>query len=77
MHWWEKPALVMRERQNKIWMRFWNDMRNKIELGIAPECFGRQFVEAGYSQKGIDELQAAFVAGSMFYSLHRRRCLQP
>ena len=64
MHWWEKPAIVMRERQNKIWMKFWNEMKRKIQDGVAPECFGRQFVEAGYSEKGIDELQAAFVAGS-------------
>ena len=39
-------------------------MKAKIDRGVAPECFGRQFVEAGYSKKGIDELQAAFVAGS-------------
>ena len=39
-------------------------MKNKIYKGTAPDCFGRQFVEAGYSKKGIDELQAAFVAGS-------------
>lgn len=64
MHWWEKPYAVMRERQNKIWLRYWNEMKAKIEKGMAPECFGRQFVEAGYSKKGIDELQAAFVAGS-------------
>lgn len=64
MHWWEKSAAVMRERQNAIWLKYWNGMKDKIDKGIAPECFGRQLVEAGYSQKGIDELQAAFVAGS-------------
>ena len=64
MHWWEKSAAVMRERQNTIWLKYWNGMRDKIDKGIAPECFGRQLVEAGDSQKGIDELQAAFVAGS-------------
>jgi hypothetical protein len=64
MQWWEKPYAAMRERQNKIWLRYWTDMKAKIENGTAPECFGRQFVEAGYSKKGIDELQAAFIAGS-------------
>jgi hypothetical protein len=63
MHWWEKAGLVMRERQNKIWLRYWNNMKALIKNGTAPDCFGRQLVESGYSKKGIDELQAAFVAG--------------
>lgn len=65
LHWWEKPVIPYRERQEKIWMRYWNQMRAKIEAGQAPECFGRSFVETGYQKKGIDEMQAAFVAGSM------------
>jgi hypothetical protein len=38
-------------------------MKDKIELGRAPDCFGKDFVESGYRKKGIDELQAAWVAG--------------
>lgn len=39
-------------------------MKAKLDNGTAPECFAREFVEAGYRKKGIDEAQAAFVAGS-------------
>ncbi|KAK5459729.1 hypothetical protein LTS15_003858 [Exophiala xenobiotica] len=65
MHWWEKPLAVMRERQKNIWLKYWNGMKAKIDQGVAPDCFGRQMVEAGYSKKGISEIQAAFVAGTM------------
>ena len=64
MHWWQKVADEYRIRQEQIWFRLWGDMEKKIDQGVAPDCFGRQLVETGYRQKGIDEGQAAFVAGS-------------
>ncbi|KAH7110166.1 cytochrome P450 [Dactylonectria macrodidyma] len=65
MHWWQKELRQLEERQNKTWLLYWNQMKDKIDRGDAPDCFGRQFVEAGYHQKGISELQAAYVCGTM------------
>ena len=53
------------ERQNRVWMGYWQDLKKKIEDGTAPECFVKQFSESDYERKGIDEMQAAYTAGSM------------
>lgn len=71
MHWWQKELQQLEERQNKTWLLYWNQMKDKIDRGEAPDCFGRQFVEAGYRQKGISELQAAYVCGSKQYNLRQ------
>ncbi|KAI8665702.1 hypothetical protein NCS56_01006900 [Fusarium sp. Ph1] len=65
MHWWNSDLKKIEERQSEAWLRYWNQMKDKIDKGEAPDCFGRQFVEAGYRQKGISELQAAYVCGTM------------
>jgi hypothetical protein len=64
MHWWSKALQKAEERQSRIWLHYWDQMKQKIERGEAPDCFARQFVQAGYLKKGIDELQAAYVCGS-------------
>jgi cytochrome P450 len=64
LQWWRPEALRYQERQNNLWMRYWRDLKKKIEDGTAPECFVKQFAESNYEGKGIDELQAAYTAGS-------------
>jgi hypothetical protein len=64
MHWWNSDLKKIEARQSEAWLHYWNQMKDKIDKGEAPDCFGRQFVEAGYRQKGISELQAAYVCGS-------------
>lgn len=64
MQWWRPEAMRYQERQNKLWMGYWQQLKRKIEEGSAPECFVKQFAQTDYQAKGIDELQAAYAAGS-------------
>jgi hypothetical protein len=65
LQWWRPEAMRYQERQNKVWMGYWLNLKKKIADGTAPECFVKQFAESDYERKGIDELQAAYTAGSI------------
>ncbi|KAF2225595.1 putative O-methylsterigmatocystin oxidoreductase [Elsinoe ampelina] len=62
---WRPKAEKFYRRQEAIWMKFWNDLNVKIQTGKAPDCFVRQFVEVEQKKANIDEVQAAFLAGTM------------
>ncbi|KAF2502665.1 putative O-methylsterigmatocystin oxidoreductase [Lophium mytilinum] len=65
MQWWRKSALKAYERQASIWLKYWNQLRAQIKIKTAPECFAKQFVEDVDQRDDIDEVTAAFVAGTM------------
>jgi hypothetical protein len=65
LQWWRPEAMRFQERQNRVWMGYWQKLKQKIADGTAPVCFVKQFAESDYESKGIDELQAAYTAGSM------------
>ncbi|KAF2462457.1 O-methylsterigmatocystin oxidoreductase [Lineolata rhizophorae] len=65
LHWWRKEVLPLRKRQEVMWMKFWTSLKTKMDLGKAPECFVKQFIESSFEKEGISEIQAAFLAGSM------------
>ncbi|KAL3465207.1 cytochrome P450 [Aspergillus heterothallicus] len=65
MQWWRKEALQSFNRQATIWMKYWTRLRTQMDLGQAPECFVKQFIETDYKKNDIDEMQASFVAGTM------------
>ncbi|PSK58738.1 3-hydroxyphenylacetate 6-hydroxylase [Elsinoe australis] len=62
---WRPKAEQFYRRQEDIWMKYWNDLHVKIQLGKAPNCFVRQFVEVEQQKANISEVQAAFLAGTM------------
>ena len=64
LQWWHKSVEPYYQRQANLWMKYWTDLRTKMETGQAPECFVKHFIETDYERQGITELQAAFVAGS-------------
>jgi len=66
MQWWRPEALQFQQRQNKVWMGYLQDLKKKMQEGTAPECFVKQFAESKYEEKGIGEMQAAYVAGSKY-----------
>jgi cytochrome P450 len=68
LQWWRPIALGYQERQNRLWTKYWNALKKQIADGTAPECFVKQFSESDYASKGIEELQAAYTAGSTFPS---------
>jgi cytochrome P450 len=46
-------------------MNFWNTMCEEVNGGAAPHSFGKGFVQSDFRSKGLDELQAAYVCGTM------------
>jgi hypothetical protein len=52
-------------KDSKVWMEFWTQMCEEIKAGIAPHSFGKGFVNSNWAEKGLDELQAAYVLGTM------------
>jgi hypothetical protein len=47
----------------RVWMKYWKKLEGQIRDGTAPECFVKQFAESHYQDKGISEIQAAYLAG--------------
>jgi hypothetical protein len=64
LQWWRPEAMKFQENQNQAWMGYWLQLKKKIEEGTAPDCFVKQFAQSDYQSKGIDEMQAAYTAGS-------------
>lgn len=44
-------------------MKYWNKLQDQIRDGTAPECFVKQLAESNYQEKGISEIQAAYLSG--------------
>jgi hypothetical protein len=49
-------------------MKYWNKLQGQIRDGTAPECFVKQFAESDYQDKGISEIQAAYLSGCEFHN---------
>lgn len=64
LQWWRKSALAGYNRQAQIWLKYWNKLRSQMADKTAPECFVKQFMEDLDAKNDIDEVTAAFVAGS-------------
>jgi len=52
-------------------MKYWKKLEGQIQDGTAPECFVKQFAESDYQDKGISEIQAAYLAGCISPSSSR------
>ena len=66
LQWWRTSALQSYQRQERIWLKYWNTLQQQMKKGKAPECFVKQWAETDYKKQGIDDVQAAFVAGSKY-----------
>ena len=62
LQWWRPRAVAYYQRQHGLWTKLWSDLKAKVEKGTAPSCFAQQLLEN--KDSSIDELQAAFLAGS-------------
>jgi len=51
-------------------MKYWKSLDKQIKEGTAPECFCKQFAESNYEEKGISEIQAAYLAGCITPTNH-------
>jgi cytochrome P450 len=45
-------------------MKYWNKLQGQIRDHTAPECFVKHLAESNYQEKGISEIQAAYISGS-------------
>ena len=52
------------ERQVTLWLKYWNQICANMKMGTASDCFAKQFVQDVDQRSDIDEVTAAFVAGS-------------
>lgn len=66
LQWWRKSAERSFQRQASIWMKYFSELQRSIKQNEAPECFVKSFIESSYEKNDISDLQASFVAGSMF-----------
>ncbi|GAO50649.1 cytochrome P450 [Saitoella complicata NRRL Y-17804] len=68
---WREVGRKQHERERKLWLRLWEEQGLAEEAGIAPECFAkglRQAMNVGNAkgvEEHVDDLQAAFLCGSM------------
>lgn len=69
LQWWRKSALAGYNRQAQIWLKYWNKLRAQMMEKTAPECFVKQFMEDLDAKNDIDEVTAAFVAGSECFTV--------
>lgn len=65
LQWWRARAYRLYKFQYALWMPLWQKLRQQINDGAAPSCFAKHFMQADVQRHQIDEIQAAFLAGSM------------
>jgi len=44
-------------------MRYWKELRSKIDKAKAPECFVKQLLDEDPGLIDLDEMQGAYLAG--------------
>ncbi|KAK5212184.1 hypothetical protein LTR41_002426 [Exophiala xenobiotica] len=62
---WRTFGAEIHREDSEVWMFFWRRMQAEIDQGTAPHSFGKAFMTSDWQKKGIDELQAAYVLGTM------------
>ena len=62
---WREFGKSVHEADSAVWMSLWNAMLDEVQKGTAPHSFGKGFVQSDFNSKGLDELQAAYVCGTM------------
>lgn len=53
------------ERTSKVYLGLWRELREKVDKGVAPACFCKDFMTSDFEKQGMDELQAAYQAGGL------------
>ena len=62
---WRTFGADIHRKDSEVWMYFWRRMQEEVDQGTAPHSFGKAFMTGDWQKKGIDELQAAYVLGTM------------
>lgn len=73
MQWWRRKMAPLQQRQTHLWMKFWNELKVKMEAKRAPPCFVRQIQEEHLPKLGITETEAAYLGGCKLMCARRMK----
>lgn len=62
---WRTAGQKIHAHEKQLWMGLWNQLKVDVADGTAPPCFAKDFFNSDWRDQGIDELQAAYINGSM------------
>jgi cytochrome P450 len=62
---WRTAGNKIHAHEKQLWMGLWNQLKADVAEGIAPQCFAKDFLNSDWEEQGIDELQAAYINGTM------------
>ena len=52
-------------------MRHWNELKEKYERGVAPECFAKHVMDSDYKSQGLSEETVSWMSQGMPYFSHQ------
>jgi hypothetical protein len=62
---WRTAGRKIHAHEKQLWMGLWNQLKADVADGTAPQCFAKDFLQSDWEEQGIDELQAAYINGTM------------
>ena len=62
---WRTVGARLHAHERKLWMGLWNQLKSDVADRSVPSCFARDFLDSDWKEQGIDELQAAYINGTM------------
>ncbi|KAF2183899.1 cytochrome P450 [Zopfia rhizophila CBS 207.26] len=62
---WKREGEEHHKADAAFWMALWDRMRGEINNGTALHSFGKGFLQSDWASKGLNEMQGAYVLGSM------------
>lgn len=62
---WRTYGTSVFKRTSKVYLGLWRDLKERVDKGIAPACFCKDFMTSNSEKQGMDEMQAAFQAGGL------------
>jgi cytochrome P450 len=62
---WKSWAENAFAHDSKIYLKFWNNLKDKVKAGTAQECFCKDFYLAEPEKHGINDLLAAYTCGGL------------
>lgn len=72
LQWWRPRAQRYYQHQHNLWIPIWRELKEKVKKGCAPSCFAKHLLEADMKRYGLEDIQAAFLAGSKLLSISFR-----
>ncbi|EXJ86782.1 hypothetical protein A1O3_03736 [Capronia epimyces CBS 606.96] len=62
---WRTSAERVFEHDSKVYLELWDELKTKVDKGVAAECFVKDFYLNNPQKFGIDDLLAAYTCGGL------------